>query len=282
MSERGRSSWGVTDGDSLFKQVGDICDTFVELDLKGPSYHTRAPSCGEVSEANAHPFEWVSEAQNRRVVGMHNGHIANHSDLKTKYAPARDAIQVDSQHIIAHLAEGSDLAELGGYGAVVWYEMPIGKHAERTRFLSTFNSTALSIAKLKSGECVYASTESAITTALKLCGAQLDSFYRIDEKMKYSFSADGSELERHGKLKWGNNVYHTPRQAHQNTSFTPQVHNPTGFRSFALDECMMPGCQQKTSELEIVCGACLQRARAEYQGGTVQQFTGFEGAYISC
>src|SRR5580698_6744639 len=84
MESRGHDSWGVTDGDFIYKETGRITEGWQELDLEGPTYHTRAASCGAVSERNAHPFDFTG-SNGLRVVGVHNGHISNWQSLKTKH-----------------------------------------------------------------------------------------------------------------------------------------------------------------------------------------------------
>src|SRR4029077_386684 len=73
--------------------------------------HTRAATMGATTIKNTHPFV-VGD-----VIGVHNGMVYNHYNLKKKYNRDYD---VDSQHIFAHINAGLDLEELDGYGTALW------------------------------------------------------------------------------------------------------------------------------------------------------------------
>lgn len=71
--------------------------------------HTRAPTTGKIAKENSHPFEFGN------IVGAHNGIIHNHEQLNRQYDRK---FEVDSMHIFAHMAEGKELSDLRGYGAI--------------------------------------------------------------------------------------------------------------------------------------------------------------------
>ena len=138
---------------------------------------------------------------------MHNGHISNWLALKNKYD--RKALEVDSEHIFMHLAEGKDLGELDGWGAVVWWEMPVGQPQKRKLFLSTFgNHDNLAIAKLPNGIIAWSSTRAALEKAAKMCGVKNETWYKVENLHKYEIARDGDnwELFERGEQNWGKNV----------------------------------------------------------------------------
>ncbi len=206
MEMRGTDSWGVTDGDAIYKYCSTISSSYRSFpDLLTPAWHTRGRSQGVVSKRNAHPFKYISTRTGKTVVGMHNGHISNHAELSKKYAGDRAAFEVDSEHIFAHLAEDMPLGELEGYGAVVWWEYPNGRPQERKRYISAFNNLAIHVAKLQSGEVVYASTHIAIDCAARFAEVEIAQYYDFKQFIKYRLSDEG-ELYVGAELDW----YHRP------------------------------------------------------------------------
>ena len=119
---RGDESWGVFmvggkhETPTLLKNVGSIKKTCRVRDIIAPQVvgHTRKATTGKVTQQNAHPFIW------NNLVGAHNGFVYGHEQLNTKYK--RD-FEVDSQHLIAHIAEGKDLTELSGSGTVSYVKL---------------------------------------------------------------------------------------------------------------------------------------------------------------
>ena len=246
MEMRGHDSWGVTDGDFVFKEPKAITEGFMDFELEGPIYHTRAASVGAVSERNAHPFDVTSADGTTRVVGIHNGHIHNYQYLSTKYN--RD-IQVDSEHIFHHLAEGVPLDDIHGWGAVVWFEHKGGKVR---RFLSKFGSwDNLHVAKLKDGTLCFASTDSAITMAARFANIDIKTFYDIKENVLYEF-AQGDVLNG-GKFEWGRgNEWHA-------------MTTTSGRTSYGLQPvCAVPHCNNKVSTDNLICLGCLEETLIEY------------------
>src|SRR6185369_5475907 len=91
MEQRGDHSWGVTDGEAIYKRKGSIIDTFEDCDFDGPVDHTRMATVGVVSDRNAHPFRYEGKYI---VTGVHNGHISNYAALKERYKN-RSTFEVD-------------------------------------------------------------------------------------------------------------------------------------------------------------------------------------------
>ena len=251
MADRGRDSWGVSDGDIIYKSPTNILKTFRELDLEAPTYHTRGASVGGVSVENAHPFECTSTG--RRVVGCHNGHIHNHTDLRAKYS--RNSFLVDSQHIFQHLVEHADLSEIGGYGGMVtWWEMLDTKRDKRQRYITWFGNRACEVAKLVSGEIVFASTKSAIDISVQLTGAQIKHYYEpLKERVRYNLAPD--ELYEGPELAFGKSPYHEPYR-HYASVVNSDITITDGV-------CATYDCMNEIDKKHLICGKCFARTQQD-------------------
>ncbi len=252
MNERGRDSWGMTDGKFIYKSVGQIIDQFDELDLESPTYHCRSGSVGSISHRNAHPFEFTHEhdGHKKRVVGVHNGHVNNYIGLKNRYQ--RQHFEVDSEHIFAHLAEDKPISDITGWGTVVWYEQiddgPV------TRYFSTFTGGPLAVVKLKTGEIIFASTDRSLQIAIQMTGAIADKWYKIQADTKYTI--ENGELRDNGAFKWGVEppIIRTPSS---NTGLPGHYDN--------RDVCALPDCRTIINvDKELICSWCLHKIKVEY------------------
>lgn len=96
---------------TVVKNIGSIKKTCRISSIIGNQVigHTRKATTGKITQANAHPFIHGD------IIGSHNGFVYQHEKLNTQFN--RD-FSVDSQHLIAHIAEGKPLAELDGIGTV--------------------------------------------------------------------------------------------------------------------------------------------------------------------
>jgi hypothetical protein len=101
------------------------------------------------------------------VTGAHNGAIWNASVLDAKY-PMRN-FQVDSEHLIAHIAERRDMRELTGYGSVAYTD----SRAPGEVFLSRMAEGELSVAKVKGGGVVWASDDEHLIPACRMAGLRV-------------------------------------------------------------------------------------------------------------
>lgn len=119
---RGSQSWGLhvqSKGRALTsKNVGPITKAVCLADYARYPIgfgHTRAPTTGDVCQANAHPFTY------KGFTLAHNGVIYNHDDLM-KGAWLRDTpkVNVDSEHLVRALAGDMSFSQIKGYGAIVW------------------------------------------------------------------------------------------------------------------------------------------------------------------
>ncbi len=259
MNDRGKDSWGVTDGVQIYKSVGQIVEQFEEFDLESPIYHTRHSTVGAVSYRNAHPFEF--QAGERRVVGVHNGFVSNWSDLKKKYQ--REALECDSENIFMHLAEGQPVSEIEGWGAVVWYEQDGSKPLQW--YHSKFEHGDLAIAKLESGEIVYGSTQKSVEIGCRLGGGRVHSFYKTETDIKYTI--DAGELVSVGPMVWGGYpiVYNTvvKYSGQQPIYFGSRQRQTTKSAASGLI-CAKRECNTIRKVDELICGRCLYKLEIEY------------------
>ena len=255
MNQRGSDSWGVTDGEHIYKAVGPITKGFRLFNLNGPTYHTRGASVGHVTAKNAHPFK--VDYKGKTVIGVHNGHIHNHDALKTKYN--RKQCEVDSEQIFHHLAEEKDLGELSGWGTVVWYEYPTGKPEEKVRYLSMFNHDALHIARLKSGEYVFASTKESIDIAAKVSACKIDTFFDIHKNKKYSLSED-QLLEYEEELPWCKNSY---KENYSGTTGETYYKGRSCGNYNSTHLCPLPDCTNTVTSGHLICDAHFEELKAD-------------------
>jgi hypothetical protein len=184
MEDRGRKSWGWSDGKQVVKAVGELRsgwnDTF--FGYKQAALHTRQPTTGAVKEANSHPFQIGS------IIGMHNGIVRNHDELQKKYDRKCD---VDSEHIFYHINENRPLDEISAYGAIVYWK-------DDALYLGRFNGGDLSLAKTEKA-WVFASTKSALQNSLRIAGIRKDVVYfKLKEGRLYRL--EGNNLVKAGKL----------------------------------------------------------------------------------
>ncbi len=183
---RGGDSWGyyVPGRDWLNRGLGDIAKHVRPGTLSRHDrvcVHTRKRSMGDVTVKNAHPFK-IEAPGKPRIVGAHNGILDNHFELNRTL---NRSCTVDSQQIFWHLAEGRDLSEIEGYGAI-WYVA----EGDDSEYLGRFNGGSLAVARLKCGELwqgvVWSSTENHLQMALEAAGwDKLGEFLQIDDKKLY-------------------------------------------------------------------------------------------------
>lgn len=170
-------------------------------------YHCRAASVGKVELKNQHPFAFYKE-NGTRIVGIHNGTLSNNNELNQK----REVnFSVDSKHIYHTMANDLDFTDLRGSAALAWYEIkPDGSRSLRT---GVMNSSNLAVAKLKTGELVFASTREAVELAVGLNPlVDIDYFYAIESNCWYSMR---EELYIYKKDK----KFGTPKYSYNNSSY---------------------------------------------------------------
>jgi len=268
MEQRGDNSWGVTDGDYIYKRKGSITDTFEDCDLDGPVYHTRMATVGANTDRNAHPFRSVGS---KIVTGVHNGHIGNWAALKQKY-PERKDMEVDSEHIFAHLANELPVQELSGSATIVWYEQPADKSVAMRRYMSRFNSENMHVAKMKSGEIVMASTKDAIVIAAKLASGVIEYFYDTEAKRRYWIEPDPGKPGHMGlyqdiMMPWGESPY-TWSTPSTSTSYSPTYgRSYGGLHNISGNSCPSRLCRDgKVKPDQVICEYCFSELRKDIFG----------------
>lgn len=192
MEDRGRHSWGCTNGMDLIRRIGPITSSWELPEWDGAMiFHTRAASCGAVTIENAHPFKFLKKGGDENVYtdwiyGVHNGCISNHDELNKRHSRK---FEVDSMHIFANLAEEKNMEEINGWGAIAWL-------VDDKLNLLKFNGGSLEVALLESGEIVFASTRDPIERSIKMVGAKLKHFYNINTETHYFCRQAFNENER--------------------------------------------------------------------------------------
>lgn len=177
MENRGRKSWGWTDGkEQIVKTLGTISDGMNPsfLGYKEAALHTRQPTTGATVADNSHPFR-IGD-----VLGMHNGVVRNHDELQKKYDRK---CAVDSEHIFYHIAENRDLGDISAYGAIVFWRN--GK-----LHLGRFNGGELTLVKTENA-WMFASTKDSLEVALRLSGLSKGAVYfKLKEGQLYRIEGD--------------------------------------------------------------------------------------------
>jgi hypothetical protein len=186
IENRGRQSWGWTDGKQIVKSTGCWTNNFNDSFFGYPkvAMHTRHATTGGVTDENAHPYDIGG------IIGMHNGIVHNHEELNKKYDRK---CAVDSQHIFHHIAEGKDLGEISAYGAVTFFK-------DGELHLGRFNAGDLSLVRTNVA-WLFASTKASLHEALRLSGLARENpiFYKLKEGRCYKLV--GKELRCVSELK---------------------------------------------------------------------------------
>lgn len=204
MVDRGRQSWGSTDGTNIYKAASNVMtDNWLQSHIGSASeghlqtmlVHTRASSHGSICIENAHPHIVVSDDMKHLIIGVHNGTI---TDASMK-ARNHKNFEVDSQMVYDILVNGQPTADLEGTGVLVYMQ-----DYNSLRMLR-FNSTNLYVARdLGTGGLVWASTEEAVLKAAHRGGVTLSTEIKLAPLTIYEVqdSPEGHTLVEIGKQEF--------------------------------------------------------------------------------
>lgn len=175
---RGGTSWGFAapsrDGIDISKGMGHAVAAISEMAGRPVVMgHTRMPTRGAAKVENTHPFEFG------KIVGSHNGQVYNWADLEKKYEE-RAKFEVDSMHLIAHLAEGKPLDEIEGYGTTTYIDRD---HLDRVYLCKVSDGGDLAIAATDHG-AVWSSSEEHLHRALEAAGLKYQD-YKVKAHRQY-------------------------------------------------------------------------------------------------
>ena len=175
IESRGKDSWGVTNGvDPPIKVLGRITESWEDPGWNRAIFHTRTASCGEKTLENQHPFEFDKADGSGKIIGVHNGIVANHDALNEQYERKFD---VDSMHVFAHLAEGKDTREIAGWGAIAYYDGP-------QMCFAKFNMQDFHVWRTEEGGLVFCSTALPVLRAANMYKVTVTE-YQFDGDQKY-------------------------------------------------------------------------------------------------
>jgi hypothetical protein len=180
IDQRGRDSWGATDGKECVRFLGEVWEGWNGGDAIPAHWeklilHTRAASNRQTVTAElTHPYEFATPT-GHNLIGVHNGVLSNHKELNEKHSRT---FEIDSMHLFANLAEGVDMQEVYGWGAVVWSDFNMIANKPVIHF-TKFNMTDFYVYQLESGEVVFCSYDEAIKKAALMAGTAVKTKYTL-------------------------------------------------------------------------------------------------------
>ncbi len=221
---RGKDSWGVTDGVNIIKDSGPISKELYKIPFgkRGTMIgHTRASTVGASTKANAHPFQF--EHDGHKIIGVHNGGVANHAEMNKKYGRTSE---VDSMHMFQHIIEGRDMGDLQAGGAIVYV-------LDGKLMFCRFNGGSLTIAKVKDHGLIWSSDDNHLRVALQGGGVEYK-LYNPKDQYEY-YWGDNELYEIDHKMGIGPRPSNKPVTEYANRHHHQPYHNGYGYSSGLAD-----------------------------------------------
>lgn len=311
MERRGSTSWGTTNGLSLTKKLGGISQTLTFDWLEWPRelghiFHTRAPSGGTGRTVEcAHPFHFRKLVEHvngqpryKHVTGIHNGYIAGGSELVKKY-PDRVGFDVDSMHAFKHILDDAPTEELGGSGALAWYETyTLGNLDDESTiviesnqlYVAKFNTSDLHLAKILDDDgaavWVFASTKDALERAGRLAGVTIETFATIESHKKYKVTDEGPVFVKEMVFAANTSSKHSYSGGYDSTTgryiapgeyvatggyqkgsgsnYASSLSKYEGRVKVNVDKCPLCTKEAIMPEMQVVCECCFEQLMVPY------------------
>lgn len=192
---RGGDSWGMfNDASGVVRGLGKFAASVKATEVLNARMmlgHTRLATTGKVKIENSHPFEAG------RIIGAHNGMVANHWELNREFDRA---CRVDSEHIFRHLNEGLKLQDIEAYGAVTWVDTD-----ENVLQLGRFNGGELSAVAVPGG-VFWSSSAEHLRAAINAAALRVQMIFKLKEGQAYLITPRGIKKTRKlpiSKARWG-------------------------------------------------------------------------------
>lgn len=185
IERRGIDSWGLTDGQEIYRRLGPISEGLMGVLKSGKIdnwqkllMHTRAASTGMVDLQNCHPL--VGNGNDRTIIGIHNGVISNHNEMNQLLGRN---MTCDSMHLFQNLAEDINWEELNGWGVALWTD---SKEDHAFINLARLGSHSdICVIQLESGEIIACSWEESIRKTVRWVDGKIKHEFKIKPEMLY-------------------------------------------------------------------------------------------------
>lgn len=252
MQRRGDDSWGASDGNEVIREMGAIRKSFyIPTNWVGNPVivHTRRASQGKVNLKNAHPLHI------KNIIGIHNGTLINHTELNRIHQRNYD---VDTAHIFHHLADELPLGDIGGTAAIAWFD----QNTPGFLYLCRISTPALVVAKLTTGELIFASEKTPIEEAVAMGNRNIAGFIKIEPNLVYKINCESNEIfettkryefRAYQQLMAYSEGYYNGYQNHHNSR---RSHHSRYTWTADKKKCI--SCEVHLDECSYICSKCVE------------------------